>query len=227
MALLAGLCPKEPFGIIDVELNPLLGRRGDSDRSVTSRNLPARRFDLMNCRRIRCDVFLKALYEKGMDEFRLVVRHLLPCKAGVELERVAARAMARKLHWGHCGGNEREPCDSRLIRGRGLSQVTRIRKAILDSGQAMAVLASHLNSLAVRAYEIRLHVQVVIEAHLAGVLHVLRRRREFWVSAIETGDRSGEVWLTVPGVKGCVALDATGGRRCCQAGRPLMFDVTG
>ena len=46
----------------------------------------------MNCRRIRRDVFLKALYEKGMDEFRLVVRHLLPCKPGVELERVAARA---------------------------------------------------------------------------------------------------------------------------------------
>ncbi len=227
MALLAGLSPKEPFGIIHAELYPFLTISRDSDGPVTPWNSPARRLDLMNCRRIRRDVFLKALYEKGMDEFRLFVRHLLPCKPGVELERVAARAMVRKPHWGHCGGNERELCDARVIRGRGLSQLTRIRKVILDSGQTMAVLASHLNSLAVRADELRLHVQVVIEAHLAGVGHVLRCRREFRVSAIETGDRHGKVWLTVAGMKGCMALGATGRRRDRQTGRPLMFDVTG
>ena len=70
----------------------------------------------------------------------------------------------------------------------------------------MAVFASHLNSLAVRAHEVGLHVEKVIQPKLAWVAQFLCGWREIGVFAVEVADRSYKMRIAVLGAEVLVAL---------------------
>ena len=76
------------------------------------------------------------------------------------------------------------------------------------AGEMVAVFASHLYPLAIRAHKVGLHVQIVVQPKLARVGQLLRRRREIWMCPVEACDRFSEMRFPVPCAQIFMALRA-------------------
>ena len=108
------------------------------------------------------DVFLKTLYEKSMDDLGLVVRNLFRSETRVELESVATGAVGGKLDGFQRRRVARSVKSGGLVGRCGGNQISCVGELLGFACQVVAILASHLNALAIRAHEVGLHMEKVV-----------------------------------------------------------------
>ena len=122
----------------------------------------------MHCSRIAAYVFLKTFYEKRMDDLGLVMRNLFGSEARVKLQSVATGAIGGELDRFHRGRVVR------TVKSGGGNQISGVGGLIGFACEVVAIFASHLHSLPIRAHEVGLQVEKVVQPKLAWITQLLR-----------------------------------------------------
>ncbi len=169
-------------------------------------------------------VFFKSLFQKQVDDLRLIVRNLLVVETPIELKRMAGRTVACEANWSHVYPAVHHAVSLTTLRDCCCTN----RSCVWPTPgvrRTMTIVARHLHPCVVGTHEVGLQMQVMVQPDLSLIDLASGKRGKFRMTVIEVGNGNRELRLSVPSLKLRMTLRAARLARRRQARRASVFQV--